>query len=228
MVALSFVAGGLLSVLISFSIAVRPLIDDMSTARQPEDGLVDPTLHTSGLYAPGRFPAGAVRALIDLASWKRAQVFAWAGLLLTVSAYAVSALWLLEPKSVNAELTALHTSYVNRWGSAGLWLRDSTPGTVSTAAKGAGAIAYYSRRPVIDVYGLNDLYIGHLEMPDMGSRNAGHDKEDPTYVLDKRPGYILDEWLNYFQPVKSRLKEEYEYLVARTPTGPELAWWKRK
>lgn len=171
---------------------------------------------------------GAVRALIDMTSSRQGRTFAWSILLLALSAYGVGALWMLEPQSVNAELTALHTSYVNRWGSAGLWLREATPETASAAAKGAGAIAYYSQRPVIDVYGLNDLHIGHLQMLDMGSRNAGHDKEDPAYVLDRRPDYILDEWVNYFDSVKSRLKQAYEYHVARAPTGVEIAWWRRK
>ncbi|HUP27587.1 MAG TPA: hypothetical protein VM409_04055 [Chloroflexia bacterium] len=147
---------------------------------------------------------------------------------LALGLHCVSAVWLVEPQSVNAELTRLHTSYVNRWGSAGLWLRENTPPGTWTAAKGAGAIAYYSRRPVIDVYGLNDLHIGHLDITDMGEHNPGHDKQDPANVLARKPDYILDEWLNYFQTVKGQLKQQYSYLVARTPTGPELAWWQKK
>lgn len=147
---------------------------------------------------------------------------------LLIGAYAVQALWLQEPHSVIGELTKLHTAYVNRWGSSGLWLKENTPPGTLTAAKGAGAIAFYSERPVLDVYGLNDLYIGHLEVATMGEGNPGHDKQDPVYVLSKRPDYILDEWLNYFQPVKGQLKQEYEYEVHRAPTGQEVAWWHLK
>jgi hypothetical protein len=147
---------------------------------------------------------------------------------LVISAYMVSALWLQEPESVQAESTRLHNTYVNRWGAAGIWLRDNTPPGTWTAAKGAGAIAYYSERPVIDVYGLNDLHIGHLGVATMGESNPGHDKSDPIYVLDRKPDYILDEWLGYFQPVKGRLKQEYEYEVSRAPTGHDIAWWRRK
>jgi arabinofuranosyltransferase len=174
--------------------------------------------------------AGCVRAFISMARSGPGKGLVQAGFVLVLAAYAISAVWLLEPQGINGQATALHTSYVNRWGSAGLWLRDGAPRdrAATTAAKGAGAIAFYSQQSVIDVYGLNDLHIGHLDMPDMGSGNAGHEKEDPTYVMDRKPEYILFEWLNYFQPVKGRLKEEYDYLEARAPTGPLLAWWKRK
>ncbi len=146
----------------------------------------------------------------------------------TIAAFVVSALWLQEPESVEAELTRLHTTYVNRWGAAGLWLRDNTPPGTTTAAKGAGAIAFYSQRYVLDVYGLNDLHIAHLNIATMGESEPGHDKSDPKYVLDKQPDYILDEWLGYFQPVKGRLKQDYSYEVSRAATGHTIPWWHRK
>ena len=141
--------------------------------------------------------------------------------------YVGHALWLEEPHGWLADRTRLHDSYVNRWGSAGLWLRENTPPGTWTAAKGAGAIAYYSDRPVVDVYGLNDLHIGHLDVASMGEANPGHDKQDPQYVLDRQPAYLLAEWVNYFEPVEARLEREYEYMVDRLPTGPEVAWWRR-
>jgi hypothetical protein len=147
---------------------------------------------------------------------------------LALAAYGAQALWLQEPQSVIGDFTKLHTAYVNRWGAAGLWLRESTPPDTMTAAKGAGAIAFYSQRPVLDVYGLNDLHIGRLQVESMGQGNAGHDKQDPVYVLSKQPNYILDEWINYFQPVKAQIRQQYEYTVHRAPTGLDVAWWKRK
>jgi hypothetical protein len=171
----------------------------------------------------------AARAgLSRLPRWSGARTYAAATLGLAWAAYSVSALALQAPDSVAAQLTRLHDSYVNRWGSAGLWLRDNTPPDTITAAKGAGAIAFYSQRRVIDVYGLNDLHIGRLQVSTMGTGNPGHDKQDPVYVLGRKPDYILDEWINYFQPVKGQLKQQYEYEVHRLPTGPELAWWHRK
>lgn len=166
-------------------------------------------------------------SLRALPSEGRAWRWGVATLTLVMLGYAMQALWLQEPQSVIGELTKLHTTYVNRWGSAGLWLKKSTPQGALTAAKGAGAIAFYSEHSILDVYGLNDLYIGHLQMPNMGTGNAGHDKQDPAYVLSQHPDYILDEWLGYFQPVKGRVKQEYQYEIHRLPTGPEIAWWHR-
>ena len=146
---------------------------------------------------------------------------------LAYAAYTLSALALQMPDSVLAQLTRLHTAYVHKWGSAGLWLRDNTPADVSAAAKGAGAIAYYSQRRVIDVYGLTEPHIGRLKVDTMGRGKPGHDKKDPAYVLSLKPDYILDEWLNYFQPIKGMIKQQYEYEIHRLPTGPEVAWWHR-
>ena len=142
--------------------------------------------------------------------------------------YFVSLIDLQAPDSVLAEETRLHTDYVNFWGSAGLWLRDNTaPGTL-TAAKGAGAMAFYSQRPVVDVFGLNDLHIGHLVVANMGSGKAGHEKSDPAYVLDRAPAYIFGQWANYFDPEADRLANEYFVMKARSPTGAVQEWLVRK
>ena len=45
--------------------------------------------------------------------------------------------------------------------------------------------------PAIDMLGLNDLHIGHRQMPDMGSGPVGHEKYDVDYVLQRAPSYIL-------------------------------------
>jgi hypothetical protein len=128
-----------------------------------------------------------------------------------------------------SDRTKLHTTYVNRWGNAGIWLRDNTPLGASTAAKGAGAIAYYSERTVIDMYGLNDLHIGHLNVATMGEGNPGHDKQDPAYVLlGRKPTYILDDWLSDFKPVLPQLTQQYAAESSRSPLGPQIGWWKRK
>jgi hypothetical protein len=124
--------------------------------------------------------------------------------------------------------TGLHQAYVHKWGAAGLWLRENTGPGEWAAAKGAGALAYYSQRPVIDVYGLNDLHIGHLAVATMGTGNPGHDKQDPEYVLSRKPHYLLDEWINYFDPVRAEVEALYELRTTRSPIGNEIAWWVRK
>lgn len=81
----------------------------------------------------------------------------------------------------------------------------------------------------MDVYGLNDLHIGHLDVATMGSANPGHDKQDPAYVLfERKPDYILDEWLSYFEPVQEQLESGYVYEKEKSIIGPEIAWWRRK
>jgi hypothetical protein len=145
-------------------------------------------------------------------------------LALAVVVYSGSMLGQMQPDSYTMETTRLHSAYVERWGSAGLWLRDNTSPETVTAAKGAGAIAYYSRRPTIDMFGLNDLHIGHLQVATMGSREAGHDKADPLYVLDRKPAYILKEWSGYFDDFKEDLELGYVPLSTRSPTGMPLEW----
>lgn len=95
--------------------------------------------------------------------------------------------------------------------------------TVS-AAGAAGAIAYYSRRPVVDIFGLNDLHIGHVQMTNMGPGQAAHEKKDPGYVLNRKPDYILAFWDDYFSPVKEQLEQGYERMMLPSPTGPDLVW----
>ena len=146
--------------------------------------------------------------------------------LLTLAALAFSGSMVAqeEPDSYTMETTRLHAAYVERWGSAGLWLRNNTPPEAATAAKGAGAIAYYSQRPTIDMFGLNDLHIGHLQVAGLGTREAGHDKADPRYVLSRKPAYILREWSGYFDPVKAELDRDYVPISALSPTGMPLEW----
>jgi hypothetical protein len=117
---------------------------------------------------------------------------------------------------------------VDHWGAAGLWLRDNTPAETWTAAQGAGAIAYYSRRRVIDMFGLNDLHIGHLQVERMGSLGAGHEKRDPAYVLGREPDYLLAYWEDYFNPLRAQLERDYTRISVRCPNGPEVVWWQRK
>lgn len=170
----------------------------------------------------------ARRALLFLPAMGRLRWAAGGLVALTVIVYASDTIWLEESQGVIAEYTRLHAAYVERWGSAGLWLKSNTPPQTLTAAKGAGAIAYYSRRPTIDMFGLTDLHIGHLDIADMGERNAGHDKTDPAYVLARQPTYILAEWAGYFDPIKDALQKEYTPQTVRSPTGVPTDWLVRQ
>jgi 4-amino-4-deoxy-L-arabinose transferase-like glycosyltransferase len=72
----------------------------------------------------------------------------------------------------------------------GLWLRESMPPDTLIAINAAGAIAYYSELPVVDMLGLNDPHIAHRQMPRMGQGMAGHEKGDGAYVLSREPDLI--------------------------------------
>jgi arabinofuranosyltransferase len=81
--------------------------------------------------------------------------------------------------------------FVDRLRAAAEWLESSAPPGARIASTPAGAIAYYSSHPVIDMLGLNDVHIAHVEIEGMGRQRAGHEKGDGAYVLSLRPEYIL-------------------------------------
>lgn len=167
----------------------------------------------------------ARRAVAFLPARGRVRVAVGVLLALAALVYASDTIWLQESQGVMAQLTGLHTAYVERWGSAGLWLKNNTPPSTTTAAKGAGAIAYYGRRTTVDMFGLTDLHIGHIEVPNMGVQNAGHDKTDPAYVLlTRKPAYILAEWSAYFDPLKDQLQALYKSESVLSPTGVPTSW----
>lgn len=94
---------------------------------------------------------------------------------------------------------------LQRWNTArlshiGRFFRDhSRSPQESIAARGVGAIAYFSNLPVIDVLGIVDPHIARVQSDRHTLRKSppGHEKRDWPYVLDLKPTYIV---------LKSRLK----------------------
>ena len=84
-----------------------------------------------------------------------------------------------------------HRREVDAWRQIGRWFHDNSRAGESIAVLPAGAIPYFAELPAIDMLGLNDLHIGHRQMPDMGSGPVGHEKYDVDYVLQRAPSYIL-------------------------------------
>jgi hypothetical protein len=159
-------------------------------------------------------------------------VMTWGGgvaavLAVAFLAYAGYSLWLQTPGGMVGERTRRETIALERWGSAALWLRDNTPPQTVTASLTAGAMAYYSDRTVIDMLGLNDIHIGHLEVESIGEAVAGHEKRDPAYVLGRKPDYILATWEEYFKPLAGQIESEYEYETVSSPTGALVKWLRR-
>lgn len=64
------------------------------------------------------------------------------------------------------------------------WMRDhvDAPGVLATGE--AGIIPYYTRRPLLDLFGLMDPHIAHLH-------GVRHRKFDAAYALSKAPRFVL-------------------------------------
>ncbi len=79
------------------------------------------------------------------------------------------------------------------WTTAAHWLKDQANPGDTLAVDAAGYIPFYTGLPTVDMMGLNDLHIAHMDVP-LGSGLPGHEKADPAYVLAQRPAYIAS-WL---------------------------------
>lgn len=113
------------------------------------------------------------------------------------------------------------------WADLGLWLNENTAPDESVAAGGIGAIAYYSQRVTVDLYGLADKHIARVEVEGMGAGAAGHEKRDPEYVLNvRRPTYIPRLWEEYFGGAAA-LQDQYELIDIRTRRGFDMQLWRR-
>jgi hypothetical protein len=77
------------------------------------------------------------------------------------------------------------------WVAIGKWLGDYARPGETLAIAVAGAIPYYSGLYTIDMLGITDSHIAHVEIEDMGSGTAGHEKHDIDYVLARRPTYFF-------------------------------------
>ncbi len=113
------------------------------------------------------------------------------------------------------------------WREIGWWIADQTPPDASLAALGAGAVAYYSQHPVIDLLGLTEKHIARIAVSTMGEGTAGHEKRDPTYILhDRRPTYIPQIWDDYFGGATG-LRDRYRLITIVTRSGRNLRMWER-
>ncbi len=71
----------------------------------------------------------------------------------------------------------------------GRHLAENRPEDTEIAVSAAGALAYYSRLPTIDMYGLNDHHIARQPFP--RARGARMMKFDNEYVLSRKPDLIV-------------------------------------
>ncbi len=71
------------------------------------------------------------------------------------------------------------------------------------------------------------MHIAHVNVANMGSEVAGHEKQDPVYVLGRKPDYILATWEDYFSSIAAEIKAAYGYETVDSPTGTPVKWLRR-
>lgn len=81
--------------------------------------------------------------------------------------------------------------FVDRLAVAARWLQRNAPAEALVASTPAGSIGYHMNLRVIDMLGLNDVHIAHVQGEPLGAGRAGHEKGDGKYVLSRSPDYIL-------------------------------------
>jgi arabinofuranosyltransferase len=73
----------------------------------------------------------------------------------------------------------------------GRWLQANVPRGTLIAVDAAGQVPYFSGLPTIDMFGINDLHIGRLNVPTLGQGTPGHEKFDLAYVIQRAPRYVI-------------------------------------
>ena len=73
----------------------------------------------------------------------------------------------------------------------GRWLGAHLPKGTLIAVDAAGQIPYFSALPAIDMFGINDLHIGRLQIATLGQGTPGHEKFDLVYVITRQPEYVI-------------------------------------
>ncbi len=73
----------------------------------------------------------------------------------------------------------------------GKWLKANVPQNTLIAVDAAGQVPYFSELPTIDMFGINDLHIGRLQVATLGQGTPGHEKFDLTYVVSRQPEYVV-------------------------------------
>jgi len=133
----------------------------------------------------------------------------------------------LVPLLVDARMAYQNTKY-DRWITLGRYLREHHPDAV-LAIDAAGKVPFFSGLRTIDMLGLNDEHIAHLDA--RPSFRVGHNKFDPDYVLGRTPDLIaawmrpnLDLYWGIDRVRYTRAGYRIRYLCStnRRPPGPAI------
>jgi len=100
------------------------------------------------------------------------------------------------------------------WRELGEYMGKHYPGS-TIAVEGAGRIPYFSGLYTIDMLGLNDTHIAHMDTDYF--RIPGHSKFDPEYVLGRRPDFIIafcENGTDLQWGIEEKLYRDYGYRMA--------------
>ncbi|MBI3914168.1 MAG: hypothetical protein HY327_08300 [Chloroflexi bacterium] len=73
----------------------------------------------------------------------------------------------------------------------GKWLKANMPRGTLIAVDAAGQVPYFAELPAVDMFGINDAYIGRMNVPTLGQGTPGHEKFDLGYVIARQPQYVV-------------------------------------
>lgn len=73
----------------------------------------------------------------------------------------------------------------------GRWLKANVPRGTWIAVDAAGQVPYFSELPAIDMFGINDLHIGRLNVVTLGQGTPGHEKFDLGYIITRAPRFVI-------------------------------------
>ncbi len=111
----------------------------------------------------------------------------------------------------------------------GLWMRDSLPPDYTVAQVATGIVPYFSRLPTIDMLGVNDIHIAHLDKR-LGRGPPGHEKQDGQYVLSRDPEIIWFDLSIAGEPrleIEDYLPPKYYKYPLNTSITQNLNTWAR-
>lgn len=112
--------------------------------------------------------------------WRLALLCGVVAALSTISTFNYEvAVW----RQVSPELEA-GGYLVSSYRDLGCWLAENTPENATIAVSDIGAIGYFSKRQIVDMFGLVDKHI---------ARRPGkqHGKTDTAYILARNPDFIV-------------------------------------
>ncbi|HVS03018.1 MAG TPA: hypothetical protein VMT16_09630 [Thermoanaerobaculia bacterium] len=110
-------------------------------------------------------------------------------------------------------------AWVAAHAALGGWLREQTPPGSLIALGAVGAVGFYSDRPVLDCWGLNDAWIARHGRRAQGLTMA-HQTYDGRYVWRRRPEWVFP--LN--GPLSEPVDERTFRRLALAPGEPSRFW----